>query len=182
MDRKVKKLLILYITSALCCTLIFCGGILADKYASSLLTSYDLFQSIKVKKVNMKEAIKNIDLAILQVRAEMPSGMSAETTEADVLLTLDILKSRLKSSSISIDALEKKEDDIILPVTIRGALSDYQKFMHDLGYLQSLTFPFFVIRSLSLDKLEREKKEIVVFEIKGTLTMRTNFPGMSSER
>ena len=180
MDRKVKRLLILYITSALCCTLVFGGGILADKYASSLLTSYDLFQTIKVKKVNMKEAIKNIDLAISRVRTEMPGEMSAETTEADVLLALDVLKSRLKSSSISIDALEKKEDDVILPVTIRGALSDYQRFMNDLGYLQSLKFPFFVIRSLSLDKLEREQKEIVSFEIKGVLIMRTNFPGTSS--
>jgi hypothetical protein len=180
MDRKVKRLLILYIASALCCTLVFCGGILADRYASSLLKSYDLFQTIKVRKVNMKEAIKNIDLAISQVRTEMPGGMSAETTEAEVLLALDILKSRLKSSSISIDALEKNENDVILPVVIRGALSDYQTFMNDLGYLQSLKFPFFVIHSLSLDKLEREKKELVVFEIKGVLTMRTNFPGMST--
>jgi hypothetical protein len=110
MDRKVKRLLVFYITSALCCTLVFCGGILADKYASSLLTSYDLFQTIKVKKVNMKEAIKNIDVAIAQ----------------------------------------------------------------------ALRFPFFVISTMSIDKLEREQKEIVIFEIKGALTMRTNFPEYTS--
>jgi hypothetical protein len=180
MDRKVKRLLVFYITSALCCTLVFCGGILADKYASSLLTSYDLFQTIKVKKVNMKEAIKNIDVAIAQVRAEMPRNMGQESSEADILLALDILKSRLKSCAISIDTLEKKDDDITLPVTIRGVLSDYHKFMNDLGYIQALRFPFFVISTMSIDKLEREQKEIVIFEIKGALTMRTNFPEYTS--
>jgi hypothetical protein len=51
MDRKVKRLLI-PITSALCCTLVL-RRYPADRYAS-LLTSYDLFQTIKVRN-NMKE-------------------------------------------------------------------------------------------------------------------------------
>ena len=139
MDRKIKKLLFLYIASALCCSIVFGGGILADKYASSLLTSYDLFQTIKVKKVNMKEAVRDIDLAIAKVRAGMPRDMSLETSEANVLLALDILKSRFKSYTVTIEILEKKEAEITLPIVIRGILTDYAKFMEDIGYLPLLT-------------------------------------------
>jgi hypothetical protein len=180
MDLRIKRLLFLYIASALCCTIFFCGGILADKYAASLLTSYDQFQTIKVKKVNMKDAVRDIDLAIAQVRAGMPRDINLESSEADVLLALDILKSRFKSYTVTIDALEKKETGVTLPVTIRGVLADYTKFMDDLGYLKALKFPFFVISTVSIDKLERAQKELVVFEIKGILTMGTTFPGIMS--
>ena len=52
-------------------------------------------------------------------------------------------------------------------------MSEYASFINDVGYLQSLASPFMFISSISISKSSDEKKGVVIFEIKGTLKMRS---------
>jgi hypothetical protein len=183
MDRKLKRLLALYLAAATGCAIIACFGILADRYAASLMETFDIYQTLKINKANVKNSIKTMDASMARLRAEIPQDFSREAVESSILLTFDELKSRLKGCQVSIGSLERKEAEITLPVTIQGMLTDYRVFLNNIGALQALKFPFFAISEVSFGKSEeiskegKDKKMPVLFEIKGALTMQTNLPG-----
>jgi hypothetical protein len=183
MDRKLKRLLAFYIAAATCCATIVCLGIVADRYAASLMETFDVYQTLKINKANMKNSIKTMDVAMARLRAEVPEDFSKEAVESSILLTFDDLKSRLKGCQIAIGGLEHKDGAISLPVNIQGILTNYRVFLNNLGALQALNFPFFAISEVSLGKSEemardgKAKQMPVLFKIKGALTMQTSLPG-----
>jgi hypothetical protein len=180
MDTKLKRLFVTYVASALCCATIVSAGIVVDRYAAAQLATFNVYQTLLVNNSNMKNAIKNMDVAIARIRSEIPPDLSREAMEADILATFDDLKSRFKNCHVAFTGFHRHDDEISLPVTIRGLVTDYYKFLGDLGYLQERKFPFFLIAEVAVRKSEpsgKNEKEPVVFEIKGELTMHGNLPG-----
>ena len=55
MDRKLKRLLSFYLTAAACCAVIVCLGIVADRYAASLMETFDVYQTLKINKAEHEE-------------------------------------------------------------------------------------------------------------------------------
>jgi hypothetical protein len=180
MDTKLKRLFVFYMASALCCAIIISAGVVVDRYAAAQLATFNVYQTLLVNNSNMKRAIKNMDVAIAQIRSEIPTDLSREAMEADILSAFDGLKSRFKNCHVAFAALQRHDDEISLPVTIRGLVTDYHKFLGDIGYLQERKFPFFLIAEVAVTKSEqssKEEKEPVIFEVKGKLTMHGNLPG-----
>jgi hypothetical protein len=180
MNPRIKRLFAFYIVSASCCTLFFTAGILVKEYSNSLLDTYDTLQALKTKQVLMKNAIRDIDEAIVKINKEIPRNYSEEMTRAEVLFVLDDLKSRFKSYDISITSIERKDLDIALPVNIVGPILDYKQFVKDVSYLQNLRYPFFMFKDILVEKRERDGKSFVVFDIKGDITMRITNPEVAS--
>jgi len=180
MDPRIRRLFKFYIISASCCTLLFCAGILIKEYSSSLLDTYDTLLTLKTKQVLMKNVIRDIDVTIVKINKEIPRNYSEEMTRAEVLYVLDDLKTRFKSYDISITSLEKKDFDIVLPLNIVGPVFDYKQFINDVSYLQNLRYPFFLFKDIVIEKREKDGKSLVVFDIKGVITMRINSPRVTS--
>jgi hypothetical protein len=103
----------------------------------------------------------------------IPPNYHTEEMEGAILTTVDAIKTRMKGADINLANLEKKENEVTLPVSITGAMNEYASFINDVGYLQSLVSPFMFISSISISKSSDEKKGAVIFEIKGTLKMRS---------
>jgi hypothetical protein len=180
MDTHLKRWFVAYAASALCCAIIVSAGVLVNRYAAAQLETFNVYQTLLVNKSNMKNAIKNMDVAIAQIRSEIPGDLGREALQADILVAFDDLKSRFKNCQVAIAGFQRHEDEISLPVTIRGPVTNYHKFLDDIGYLQERKFPFFFIAEIAVTKSERsdkEEKEPVVFEIKGAFAMRGILPG-----
>jgi len=180
MNPRIRRLFNYYIISASCCTLLFGAGILVKEYSASLLNAYDTLQTLRTKQVLMKNAIREIDEAIVKINKEIPRNYSEEMTRAEVLYVLDNMKTRFKSYDVSITSIEKKELDITLPVNIVGPVFDYKQFINDVSYLQNLSYPFFLFKDILIEKREKDGKSLVVFDIKGEITMRIANPGVTS--
>lgn len=180
MNPKIRRLFVFYTISASCCTLLLSAAILIKEYSSSLLETYDTLQILKTKQVLMKNVIRDIDKAIVRLNKEIPSNSSEEMTKAEILYGMDDLKSRFKSYDISFATIEKKDLDVVLPVNIVGPILDYGKFINDVSYIQNLRYPFFIFKELHIEKRERDGKSLIIFDIKGNLTMRINSPGQTS--
>jgi hypothetical protein len=153
MDQRLKRLLIYYAVSAFCATALISGAIISDRYITSLSNTLNQFQTLKINSVKMKTA--------------------TEEMEGAILTTVDAIKTRMKGADINLANLEKKENEVSLPIIITGAMGEYASFINDIGYLQSLASPFMFISSISISKSPDEKKSAVIFEIKGTLKMRS---------
>jgi hypothetical protein len=180
MDTHLKRWFVIYLASALCCALSVSAGVLVNRYAAAQLDTFNVYQTLLVNKSNMKNAIKNMDVAIARIRSEIHGDLSREALEADILAAFDDLKAHFKNCHLSVAGFQRHDDEISLPVTIRGPVTNYHKFIGDIGYLQDRKFPFFFIAEVAVTKSERsntDEKEPVIFEIKGKLTMHGNLPG-----
>lgn len=145
-----------------------------------MLDTYDTLQELKTKQVLMKNAIRDIDGAIVKINKEIPRNYSEEMTRAEVLYVLDSMKTRFKSYDVTITSIEKKDLDIALPVNIVGPVFDYKQFVKDVSYLQNLRYPFFIFKDVLIEKRQKGEKSLVVFDIKGDITMRITNPGVAS--
>jgi hypothetical protein len=173
MDQRLKRLLTYYAVSAFCATALISGAILSDRYIASLSNTVNQFQTLKINSVKMKTATKDIDGISAKVGSLIPPNYQTEEMEGAILATVDAIKTRIKGANITLANLEKKEAEVTLPVVITGAMGEYASFINDIGYLQSLSSPFMFISSISISKSPDEKKSAVIFEIKGTLLMRS---------
>lgn len=173
MDQRLKRLLIYYALSAFCAAALISGAILTDRYHNSLSNTLNQLQSLRINSVKMKKATKDMEEMSLQVGSLIPSSHHAEEMEGAILATVDAIKTRLKGADISVTNFEKKDKEIAMPVLITGSINEYASFIHDVGYLQSLISPFMFIHSISISKSSDEKRSAVIYEIKGTLKMRS---------
>jgi hypothetical protein len=173
MDQRLKRLLIYYAVSAFCATALISGAIISDRYITSLSNTLNQFQTLKINSVKMKTATKDMDKLSVNVGSLIPPHYQTEEMEGAILTTVDAIKTRIKGADINLSNLEKKENEVSLPIIITGAMGEYASFINDIGYLQSLASPFMFISSISISKSPDEKKSAVLFEIKGTLKMRS---------
>jgi hypothetical protein len=173
MDQRLKRLLIYYAASAFCATAIISGAIISDSYITSLSNTLNQFQTLKINSVKMKTATKDMDKLSVNIGSLIPPNYHAEEMEGAILTTVDAIKTRMKGADINLANLEKKENEVALPIFITGAMGEYALFINDVEYLQSLASPFMFISSISISKSSDEKKSSVIFEIKGTLKIRS---------
>jgi hypothetical protein len=89
--------------------------------------------------------------------------------EEFILMSLDDLKIRMDDADITITKIEDKGSEVQLPVTIKSPLRDYTAMVNQVGYLQSLRFPFFAISGVKISKSGEKANVQTAFEITGAL-------------
>lgn len=174
MEGILKRLFIYYIISGILFLIALTGVVISKKYSDSLYDTLNKLQAVKLNIIRMKDAEDYIIQTISEARSVVPSDLGARSPEECIFISLDELKSRIKNADISVTNMEYKGDEVSLPVTIKATVvgKDYASFVNNLGYLQSLSFPFFSISNISIS--QSEDKTAVLYEIKGTLkTLKT---------
>lgn len=174
---RLKRSFSYYIISGALFVMVLTGGIVSKRYGDSISISLKKLQAARSNLISMKDAQADMEKAITEVKALIPSDAS-KTPEEHIFIGLDELKFRIKNAEIVVTNMEYKGDEVSLPVTIKSSISgktaakDYASFVNNIGYLQSMSFPFFSIGSISM--LQSQDRASVTYEIKGALkTLKT---------
>ncbi|MEW6740732.1 MAG: hypothetical protein ACOYU2_00075 [Nitrospirota bacterium] len=174
----MKRSLSYYIISGMLFLMVLTGVIISKRYSDSLSNTQKKLQTARMNLVSMKDAQVDMEKTIADLKAIVPSDFASRTPEEHIFIGLDELKFRMKNAEIVVTNMEYKGDEVSLPVTIKSSISgkaagkDYALFMNDIGYLQSMGFPFFYIGSISM--VQSQDRASVSYEIKGALkTLKT---------
>lgn len=175
--KKLKKLFTYYIVTGIIFTLILSCAIMIKKYTNSLYETYDSLLEFNIRYLKIKSAIKDVDESIKTIKMLLPANLDAHSPEEFILITLDDLKYRMDKAYVTVTNIEDKGNEIQLPVNIKGPLRDYTTMVNQVGYLQSLKFPFFAINGIKISKSDVQAKSLTTFEIAGVL----KFPKTDSQ-
>ncbi len=167
--KTLRKLSYYYILSGVLFALIVSGGIIAKKYAKSLYETSDKLQEFNIQYIKIINATVDSERASQTIKALLPPGFDTRLPAEFILILLDDLKSRMGDANITITKIEDRKDEVQLPVTIKSPLKDYTAFVNQVGYLQSLRFPFFAISSVKISKTIDKGTVQATFEITGAL-------------
>lgn len=173
MNNRSNRLFLCYVISGVIFIAILSANIVLKKYGDSLSDALKKLDTVRSNLTGMKDAQAGIDRTITRVNALVPSDIALKTPEERIFTTLDELKNRMRGAEITITNIEYDGAEVILPVTIKGTMAgktisrDYTQFVNNVGYLQSLSFPFFFIGSINMS--QSQDKTSVLYEIKGSL-------------
>lgn len=144
--------------------------VVLNRYENSLLDAAGRLDLIKINEVRVKQSIAEIDSAMKRIRAMLPPDYDSRTHRELVLLALDDIKINFKGSEITVTNFEEKDGGISLPVNIKIPVDNYTVLVKRAGYLQSLRFPHFVIKGLTIEKAS-DKEGVIILRIEGSLKM-----------
>ncbi|MBA4348652.1 MAG: hypothetical protein C0415_01490 [Thermodesulfovibrio sp.] len=166
---KLKRLLIYYIAVGVLSACVLSGIIILKKYEDSFSDTVKKLQTVKKNFARTGDIIKDMDLSTSAIKVVIPSDFTSKAPEDLIFIGLDDIKSRFGDAEISITNLEYRGEEVSLPVNIKGGMKDYITLVNNCGYLQSMSFPFFSIGSISLSQVQGKGSVSVVYEISGTL-------------
>lgn len=169
-DPRLRRLFIYYFLSGLSLSLVLSGSIVLKKYSDSITALSQKLEAVRTSLVKISGGVSDMNSAISEIKTAIPYTFGSMTPEALIFSDLDRLKSRMKGGEIIVTSLVYKENGVNLPVNIKGRLQNYTAFVNDIGYLQSLNFPFFRIESIQISKpLEKDKdKAFVSYAVDGS--------------
>lgn len=178
-DRKLRRLLRLYAAASAVFIVILALGVLAREYAMSFDETAANLERIRLGLVRIERATKDMKQSIAAVEQVVPLRLFTETPERQLLAGLDELKSSMKGSVINITDISSRDNKIVLPISIKGVITDYSLFVNDVGKLQAMRFPFMTIQNIAIKKEDagtdkaaggQKRPDRIVYEITGELT------------
>lgn len=189
-DRKLQRFLRLYIAASAVFIVILAVCVLAKEYAMSFDETSKNLERIRLGLVRIERATRDMQQSIVAVEQVVPLRLFAETPQRQLLAGLDDLKSSMKGSVINISDISAKENKIVLPISIKGFITDYSLFVNDVGKLQAMRFPFMAIQSIVIRKEDsvsgqgpggQKKPQHIVYEITGELTTLSDGSGGAAQ-
>lgn len=148
LERPVKK----HMWTGIILSLVVALSLLLAKYEKNLSETIGKFEIIRTNTAKMKEATEKMSMAMNFVTTKLPSGYYSRSHREFLLLALDDIKTTLKNSDVTITGFDEKPGELSLPLNISVPVADYTVLVNQIGYLQSLKFPHFTIRRISIEK------------------------------
>jgi hypothetical protein len=126
------------------------GFVLLDKVESNDHLTVRNFQIIRGKLALMRTSTSDIRQTLVILRGFLPPGYNEKSIEALLFSRVDDLKTMFPLSLFTISAPEESTDNMVLPFTISVGAYNYSSFLNDIGMMQTKSFPFVTIRSISI--------------------------------
>jgi len=158
-----------YVIAGMICLFFVTAGSILNKYTRSLYETSDKFQEFSVKYFNILSAITDIERTSMTIKGLIPGEFETRSPEEFLLTGLDEVKSIFGNAEVTITNIETKSNEVQLPVTIKAVLKDYTLFTNQVGYLQSMKFPFFAINSIKIARPAEKGLSPTTVEISGLL-------------
>ncbi|GER93733.1 hypothetical protein A45J_1489 [hot springs metagenome] len=175
-----------FIISGILFLTVLSGAVISKRYANSLHDMHKKLQTVKMNHVLMKEAVIDMEKTMTDLKTIVPSDFGTKMPEDRIFTAIDDLKFRMKDYEINVANIGYNGEEVNMPVTIKSSISrktatkSYAGFVNNIGYLQSMSFPFFSISSISMK--QSQDKVSVICEIRGTLkTIKTEDRGQRIE-
>lgn len=175
-NNKQKHFLAYYLISVVCAGLLISSAVLTNNYRKSMADTYTKLQQVRANMVKIRADLAQMKTAAALMKRDGPSGISPSTAERRILLTVDDLNTRLKAAELTVSAFTRNNQEVHLPISIKGSFDDYSQFLNLIGSLQAMNGPFFPIESLSISveggaSDKTVKPGGVNYDLKGTLKM-----------
>jgi hypothetical protein len=180
-DRKLKKLFISYIIVCVIFLIVVTLSVIVREYSDSLNETLKALLSFRSNITRIKDATVDMKRSVETMNAAVSSDYFSNSSEKQVLMGLDTLKTIMKNDTIMVTEFSYTDTEISLPVSVRGTMNSYSSLVSDMGKLQSLKFPFLSTRGIAIKKGETiqavkganeiEEKKATIYEINGELRL-----------
>jgi hypothetical protein len=180
-DRKLKRLFISYIVVSVIFLAVIILCIFAREYADSLNETSKGLLSFRTNIATIKDTTIDMKHSVETINTTISPEYFSNSSEKQLLMGLDVLKTTMKNDTVMVTEFLYTDAEISLPVSIRGVMSSYSSLVNDIGKLQSLKFPFFFIKSITIKKgetiqvvketNETGERKATVYEINGELRL-----------
>jgi hypothetical protein len=151
------------------CLVVLTTGALLSNYTNSLRQTVAMLETRRAEAAKIDSSLKSLKRSMSETRAAVPTAVWKESSERSVLISLDRIKSVAPYDTLTVGELQTKENETILPFTLKGTLGDYPGFLVMLGRLQAMRFPFVVMDEVRLMPGQGGGTAEAVYEIKGVL-------------
>ncbi len=145
LERALRRKLVLFLVLGGGCVIALAAGLLLRKYSDSLRMPKAKFESRA-----MQTTVNDMETSLLRLRELLPIQLTVRAGEERIYALLDALRVRYRSADMKVEALQVRGDELVMPVQINFKEITYSALAQEVGYLQSLRFPFFEITELTL--------------------------------
>lgn len=167
--RELKKIIIYHLITGIIFSIILLSVLMLNKYGNSLADTVSRFELIKTNTLKMKHSTADIESRIKHIESLLPADFYTRSPRELIFLTLDDIKTALKRSEVTVTNFDERMDMVSLPVSIKIPTDSYAMLINNIGYLQSLKFPYYTITSIAITKSQDTPE--VVCTIDGFLRM-----------
>lgn len=165
-DQRLKKSYLTYIFAAILFTVTLSSAVVVQKYSSEMRDTVDKLKTLSGSSVRVKRATQSAHDSIGLIKKEIPAGYLSSPTENLIFQTVDTIRESSRNAEVVIESTQDQDNEVGLPIIIKGALDDYASFVGLLHFLESLRFPFFSTSELIMTN-EADKQPS--YEIKGSI-------------
>jgi hypothetical protein len=183
-DGKLKRLFVSYIVVSVIFLAVITLCVVVKKYADSLNDTLKDLLSFRTNITRIKDTTVDMKHSVETINATISPDYFSNSSEKQLLMGLDELKTTMKNDAVTVTEFLYTDAEIGLPVAVRGVMNSYSSFVSDIGKLQSLKFPFFSMKSMTMKKGETiqvvnetneiGEKKVTVYEINGELGLPRN--------
>ena len=180
-DRKLKRLFMSYIVVSVIFLAVIILCIVVREYADSLNETLKELLSFRTNITRIKDTTVDMKHSVETINATISPDYFSNSSEKQLLMGLDALKTTMKNDAVMVTEFLYTDAEIGLPVSVRGAMNSYSSLVSDIGKLQSLKFPFFSIKGITMKKGETiqvvneaneiGERKVTVYEINGELRL-----------
>lgn len=117
----------------------------------------------------LKKAAINRNQALIALKAQLGSGRDKSSPESRIYGKLDDISIHLKADDVTVTAIERKNDEVSLPYTLKFKNHDYSSFLNAISYLQESVFPLSSVSSIAIAQADDAGKGGVIFTINGKI-------------
>jgi hypothetical protein len=165
---KLGRYFTFYIVSAAVLLVVVVAVVILNGYRASLKDTLRGLEAGKKNIIAMKAATDAMKTSLSGLAGKVPQDLLKGPAEKLLYVGLDGLKGKMKDAEVSMGEIQSIGEEATLPVTIKGMVLDYTALVNTVGDLQSLRFPFFGIKSVSL-QADANAARPVTYEIVGAL-------------
>lgn len=181
-DNRLQKLFFYYVIAGVIFFFVLTICIVIHEYSRSLDQTLLELQKFEMNFGKIKEATKDFNQSVHKIKTMVPPDYFLISSEKQLLTGFDVLKTNAGDSAVTISEILYADEEISLPVTIKGHLKNYSDFVNNTGRLQAYKFPFYSIETVSISKdsaspsapqeaAGQASKNLFIYEVTGNLKL-----------
>ncbi len=140
--RELKKIIIYHLVTGIIFSIILLSVLMLNKYGNSMVDAVSRLELIKTNTLKMKHSAVDIESRIKHIESLLPDDFYTRSLHELIFLALDDIKTALKRSEVTVTNFDEKMGTVSLPVSIKIPTDSYAMLINNIGYLQSLKFPY----------------------------------------
>ena len=144
------------LAASIFCSVVFLSFLLFEKHNAHLESETEKLTIVQTNFDQMIKAVDQIDFTLDKIKTVLPTDYEEKSNRELLFISLDEMRKGLKGADIMIsDFVENPAlKEIQIPINIFLPLKSYRAMLENVGYLQSLKFPFLTISGLRIEKTE----------------------------
>ncbi len=175
---QLKKIIIYHLIAGIVFSFVLFTAIALNKYEDSVLNGISKNMSIKTKIIKMRQARADMESEIKHMKSEIKymesvllSDFTSMAPEEFISMALDDIKANLLPwTQLRVGNIEEEDSEVYVSVEMTIPVYDYTTLLNYIGYLESLKFPYYTIKNVTMTKLQDQPEEVIC-DIRGILRM-----------